>query len=310
MVRLTDCLSAGVLAKTFPLDAVHAVLAETGRASQRERELPAHVMTYDVLALALYSPAPYGEVLRTLLEGARWLAGPDTVAHVPGRSGLSQARTRLGAAPRRQLFARLVHPVATPATPGAFSRVWRLVSLDGTTLDVADTKANARTFGRPRASAGVHHQSAYPQMRLVGLTETGTHVVCAAALGPYATSEVMLAPAVLPALQPDMLCLADRCFPSFDLWQQATATGAALLWRIRKNEERPPAGAGALPGRLLPQRAAADVARAGDRPAADSRARHRVHAAEGAGGGARLPVGHDAPRSSGGPGGETGRAVP
>jgi len=138
-VRLTDCLSAGVLAKTFPLETVHAVLAETGRASQRERDLPAHVMAYYVIARALYSPAPYGEVLRTLLEGARWLAGPDATAHVPGRSGISQARTRLGEAPLRELFARVVHPVATPATLGAFYRRWRTVGLDGTTLDVADT---------------------------------------------------------------------------------------------------------------------------------------------------------------------------
>jgi hypothetical protein len=235
-IRLADCLSTGVLVKTFPLATVHAVLAETGRASQRERELPAHVMAYYVIALALYSPASYGEVLRSLLEGARWLAGPDAAVHVPGRSGISQARTRLGEAPLRQLFARVVHPVATPATPGAFYRRWRTVGLDGTTLEVADTRANARAFGRPTASRGT---SAYPQLRLVGLVETGTHVVFDAALGPYATSEVTLAAAVLPALTPGLLCLADRFFPSFDLWQAAAATGAQLLWRIRTNARLP-----------------------------------------------------------------------
>ncbi len=238
-VRLTDCLSAGVLAKTFPLATVHAVLAETGRASRRERDLPAHVMAYYVIALALYSPAPYGEVLRALVEGARWLAGPDAAGHVPGRSGISQARTRLGEAPLRELFTRVVHPVATPATPGAFYRQWRTVGLDGTTLDVADTRANDQAFGRPHASQGVHRQSAYPQVRLVGLVETGTHVVFAAALGPYATSEITLATDVLPALVPGMLCLADRLFPSFDLWQAAAATGAQLLWRIRNNARLP-----------------------------------------------------------------------
>lgn len=238
-VRLTDCLSAGVLAKTFPLETVHAVLADTGRTSQRERDLPAHVMAYYVIALALYSPAPYGEVLRSLLEGARWLAGPDAAVHVPGRSGISQARTRLGEAPLRELFARVAHPVGTPATPGAFYRQWRTVGLDGTTLDVADTRANDRAFGRPSASQGVHRQSAYPQVRLVGLVETGTHVVFAAALAPYATSEVTLAAEVLPALAPGMLCLADRLFPSFDLWQTAAATGAQLLWRIRRNARLP-----------------------------------------------------------------------
>jgi hypothetical protein len=85
----------------------------------------------------------------------------------------------------------------------------------------------------------VHRQSAFPQVRLVGLVETGTHVVFAAALAPYATSEVALAPDVLPALTPGMLCLADRFFPSFDLWQAAAATGAPLLWRIRKNTRLP-----------------------------------------------------------------------
>lgn len=239
-VRLTDCLNAGVLARTFPLETVHAVLAETDRASQRERDLPAHVMAYYVIALALYAPASYEEVLRSLLEGARWLAGPEATAHVPGRSGISQVRTRLGEAPLKQLFTRVVHPVASPTTPGAFYRhgdsAWRLVSVDGTTLDVADTKANVRTFDRPSAIRGT---SAFPQVRLMGLIETGNHVVFATALAPYATSELALAPEVLAQLRPDMLCLADRFFPSFDLWQEATAAGAAPLWRIRKNARLP-----------------------------------------------------------------------
>jgi len=240
--RLADCVTASVLAKAFPIETVHAVLADTGRASQRERELPAHVMVYYVIALALYMPAPYGEVLRSLLEGARWLAGPDVAPHVACRSAISQARTRLGEAPLQQLFARVVRPVATTATPGAFFRRWRTVSLDGTTFDVADTKANARAFGRPVASQGVHRHSAFPQLRLVALAETGTHVVFGAALGPYDCHELTLTPDVLTQLRPGMLCmlcLADRAFPSFDLWQTAAATGADLLWRIRTDARLP-----------------------------------------------------------------------
>jgi hypothetical protein len=107
------------------------------------------------------------------------------------------------------------------------------MSLDGTTLDVADTAANARAFGRPASSRGANPTGAFPQLRLVGLLETGTHVLCAAQLGRYRTSEVALATQVLPALTPEMLCLADRGFLSFDLWQAAAATGAALLWRAR-----------------------------------------------------------------------------
>lgn len=239
-VRLADCLSAGVLVKTIPLATVRGILAETGRASQRERELPAHVMMYYVIALALYNPAPYGEVLRCLLEGARGLAGPDATARIPGRSAVSQARARLGVAPLEQLFTRVARPVATAATPGAFYRQWRLVSLDGTSLDVADTRANARAFGRPAAPQGRHgHTSAYPQLRLVGLVETGTHVIWGAALAPYATGELARAAPLVAHLTPEMLCLADRLFPSFDLWQRAVATGAALLWRVRKNARLP-----------------------------------------------------------------------
>ena len=97
--RLTDFVSLGVLTASFPLDTVRAVLARTGRASERERELPAHVMVYYAIALALYADVATREVLRCLLEGARWLG--DAIAdHAPtGQSGISKARTRLGAAP-------------------------------------------------------------------------------------------------------------------------------------------------------------------------------------------------------------------
>lgn len=238
--RLTDYISLGVVAKTFPLDTVRAVLAETGTASQRERDLPAHVMVYYVIALALYMQTSYREVLRCLLEGVRWLAGPDTRLEPAGRSGISQARTRLGEAPLRRLYETVVAPVATEATRGAFYRhgnhAWQLVSLDGTTLDVPDTRANERAFGRAKAKRG---RSAFPQLRLVALVETGTHVVFGAALGGYRESEVTLAEPVVPHLRAGMLCLADRFFPSFDFFQQAAATGAALLWRIRKNARLP-----------------------------------------------------------------------
>ncbi len=234
--RLADYITLGVVAKTFPLETIHSLLAETGRASRRERDLPAHVMVYYVIALALYRDVSTREVLRCLLEGVRWLAGPDARLAPAGRSGISQARTRLGEAPLRRLYETVVRPVATAATPGAYYRQWRTVSLDGTTLDVADTPANVEAFGRPTASRGA---SAFPQVRLVTLAETGTHALFGARLAPYATSEVSLAHEVVAALMPGMLCLADRFFPGFDLWQRAAATGAELLWRIRKNARLP-----------------------------------------------------------------------
>jgi len=234
-IRLSDHLSLGVIARTFPPERVRQILAETGKASERERDLPAQVMVYYVMALALYMTASTREVLRCLLEGLRWLWGAEAFK-VAGKSGISQARTRLGDEPLCLLYERLVHPVATPATHGAWYRRWRLISLDGSCLDVADTAANRGAFGRPEASRGA---SAFPQLRFVALVENGTHVLFAARLDSFATGETTLAKRVLAALRPGMLCLADRQFFGHALWQEAAATGADLLWRVKRNLRLP-----------------------------------------------------------------------
>jgi len=230
--RITDYVSLGVIAKTFPLERVRSVLAATGKASERERDLPAHVLVYYAIALALYMQSSYREVLRCLLEGLQWLMDPAVAPRVAGNSGISQARTRLGWEPLRRLHDELVKPIAVAATRGAWYRGWRLVSLDGSTMDVADEQGNEEAFGRPGASRG---SSAYPQFRFVSLVESGTHVLFGTRMGPYATSENTLAKDVLGALDSGMLCLADRGFFGFEMWQQALATQAQLLWRCKKN---------------------------------------------------------------------------
>lgn len=229
--RLTDHISLAVLMASYPIETVHQVLQRTGRAGQRERDLPAHVMVYYAMALALYADVSTREVMRCLLEGVRWLGHPDAGTEPAGPSGISQARTRLGAGPLEQLYRAVVEPVAVEGTPGAFYRGWRVMSLDGTTLDAGDTTANARAFGRPRRACGVNTTGAFPQLRLVGLVETGTQVICGAQLGTCRTSEVALAADVLPSLTGEMLCLAERGLLGFDFWRTASATGAALVWR-------------------------------------------------------------------------------
>ncbi len=234
-VRVSDHISLGVIAKTFPPDRVQQVLAETGKASERERDLPAQVMVYYAIAMALYMGSSTREVLRCLLEGLRWLWGADAVK-VAGKSGISQARSRLGEMPLRRLYEQVVQPVATRATKGAWYRTWRLVSLDGSSLDVADKAENGIAFGYPGASRG---ESAFPQLRFVALVENGTHVLFGARLGGCADGETTLAHGVLPALRPGMLCLADRQFFGHALWQAGTATGADLLWRVKGNLRLP-----------------------------------------------------------------------
>ena len=230
--RITDYVSLGVITRTFPLKRVRAILASTGKTSLRERDLPAHVVVYYAIALALYMQSSYREVLRCLLEGLQWLIDPALTLKVAGHSGISQARTRLGWEPLRQLHDEVVKPIAVAATQGAWYGRWRLVSLDGSTMEVADEQINDKAFGRPGASRG---DSAYPQFRFVSLVESGTHVLFGTRMGPYATSENSLAKDVLGALDSTMLCLADRGFFGFEMWSQALATNAQLLWRIKKN---------------------------------------------------------------------------
>jgi Insertion element 4 transposase N-terminal/Transposase DDE domain len=228
-VRVSDHVSLGVIARTFPRAEVREVLAQSERLSERERDLPAHVMVYYVIALALYMGSSTREVLRCLLDGLRAIWGQAAVK-VAGKSAISQARSRLGEEPLRQLYERLVHPIATPATRGAWYRDWRLLSLDGSTLDVADSAANEAGFGRPGSGRG---PGAFPQLRLVSLLENGTHVLFGACVGRYSEGESTLARTVLGALRPGLLCLADRQFFSHALWRQAIASGADLVWRVK-----------------------------------------------------------------------------
>lgn len=232
-VDMAHLISTGVLASVCPRALIDEVLAQTGKASQRERRLPAPAVVYYVMALALWREAPLEEVLRVVCEGLQWLGGGQAGAVRAGKSAISQARTRLGPEVMAQLAQRVLRPLARPDAPGAWYRSWRLMAVDGTCMDVADEAVNAQHFGYPEASRG---QSAFPQARVLGLVECGTHAVVAAAIAPYSHSEVAMAAELLPSkLRADMLLMADRNFYSFKLWHQVCASGARLLWRVKSN---------------------------------------------------------------------------
>lgn len=232
-VDVAHLISAGVLASVCPRALIEEVLADTGKASQRERLLPAPAVVYYVMALALWREAPLEEVLRVVCEGLRWLGGGEAGAVQASKSAISQARTRLGSRAMRQLAERVLRPLAAPGASGAWYRRLRVMALDGSCMDVADEAANAEYFGYPGASRG---QSAFPQARLLGLVECGTHAVTAAEVAPYGHSEQAMAAHMLQAkLKPGMLVLAERNFYGFKLWQIACATGAMLAWRVKAN---------------------------------------------------------------------------
>jgi hypothetical protein len=236
--RLSDHISIGVLTRVFPPDLVDRVVKEAGRTEQRQRLLPARVVVYYVLGLSLFSQSAYEEVMRMLVEGLSWEGGWATAWNVPTKAALFKARTRLGPEPIEALYRECAVPLATKRTKGAFYKSWRLMSIDGTCLDVTDTAANEAAFGRP-GSKRENASGAFPQIRLVGLAECGTHAIIDAAIGKYTEAEVRLAPGLLGSFVPSMLVLADRNFFGFDLWKKAQETGADLLWRMKSNHVLP-----------------------------------------------------------------------
>ena len=238
---MSDLVSVGVLTRVFPPALVDEVIAASGRTEQRHRSLPARVMAYFAIGMGLYSEGSYEDILGQLTDGLAWVSGwsePSSAEYrLPSKSAIFQARARLGAEPVARLFAAVARPVAAVDTPGAWLAGRRLVAVDGTCLDVADTAVNAEHFGRPGVNKG--EKAAFPQARVLALAECGTHAIFAAQVGAYRESEGRLAERLLDAFTPGMLVLADRGFFSYVLWRKAVATGADLLWRIRTDKAGP-----------------------------------------------------------------------
>jgi hypothetical protein len=228
--RIAEALSIGLLGRAYPRRRVREILREAGRESVRRRDLPMEAVVYYVIALGLFMETSYGEVLRCLIEGLSWLEGQEP-ARAAGKSGITFARQRLGAGPLESLYNQC-RPQATAATPGAFYQGLRLVSVDGSTLALADTAANRASFGKPKASRG---ETAFPTLRFAALVETGTHLMFAAAMDRYSTGESTVAERLLPRIERGMLVLVDRLYGSYSFFHKLAATGAHILARTRSN---------------------------------------------------------------------------
>jgi hypothetical protein len=201
------------------------VLDDTGRRNRGHCRLTHAVMLWLVLAMGLLTDLPLREVLR---HAVRLRLGQK----LPGRAALCRARQRLGVAPVRRLFHAVVRPLARPERPG-FYRGWRLVGIDGMVLDVPDSPANARVFGRPTGGRG---DGAFPQVRKLSLVELGTHAELALVLKPCHTSEPAMIVALRRHLRPDMLLLCDRNFFSYACWRELSGRGMQLLFRVKKRQ--------------------------------------------------------------------------
>jgi hypothetical protein len=218
-----------VLTAWLPPGLVDEVVRAAGRASQRQRKLPARAVVYFVIALCLFSgadslaPPGYRAVMSSLLEG---VGGARRGGGLPVSAAFTRARQRLGAAPLRFLFEAIRGPLA-PAGSGAFALGLRLVAWDAALIGLRGLPALDAEFG-PATRSGA------PQIRLMTLIECGTRALLDATFGGARDApELALARQLTGALRPGMLLLADRLFPSYPLWDRAAATGAQLLWRAK-----------------------------------------------------------------------------
>jgi hypothetical protein len=217
------------LYQLLPAERLDFILRQTGRHSRRLRRLPAPAVAWLVVALPLFPDLPVPQVWRRLHPSA---GGPE-----PVESAFAQARRRLGAAPLRQLFEEVARPMATHQTAGAFYRGWRLMGLDSTVLDLPDTPANDRAFGRPGSGRA---PGAFPQLRLLALCELGTRAVCGAVLKPCRRNEQVMVPPLLDLLGPGMLLIWDRGFFGYELARRVVRSGAHLLARAPAGLALPP----------------------------------------------------------------------
>lgn len=231
--RLSDVVSVGVVTKVFRPDVVDEVIAQCGRTEQRHRSLPAQMMAYFAVGLALHADGSYEDVLELMADGLAWADSADAPVRLPSKSAISQARERLGSEPLRSLFEHVAEPLAKSGTAGCWLAGRRMVAIDGMTLDVPDSEVNAAHFGRPGVNKG--ERSAFPQARVVAIAECATRAMFDAVVGPYTTGENTLAVELVERLEPGMVLLADRGFCGYPLWDKAQATGADLLWRAKSN---------------------------------------------------------------------------
>jgi len=234
--RLSDYLSASLLARVYPAELVHQMLDTHGVNSQRVRNFPAVATAYYCMALSLYPEAAYEDVFAVVAQGLGWMQGSRAVQTVAS-SSISVARRKIGHEPLQALHERACVVLADPLKqPHAFYAGLRLVAIDGSNFELADEAANSAEFGRPGSRTG---RAAYPQAQCAILVECATHAIIGANLGPYRAAEWDICKPLLPRLTPGMLCLADRGFNGYAYWKTACETGAQLLWRCAANRQLP-----------------------------------------------------------------------
>jgi hypothetical protein len=226
--KFSHQFSLSLLEQIYPREVIAELLSQVNRWEQRERKLSQLVMVYLLLAWHLFCRESLRSVFLHLSAGLR-LCGLLSATAVPTKNAFLKRRKQLGVRFFRLLMRRVCRPRATVETPGAFAFGQRLVAIDGTLEDVADSPANARFFGRLATGTTA---SPYPQARCVYLAEVATHLIFDAIIAPCHASEQRLCWGLLHSITAEMLVLLDRGFVSGPFFEALRKRGAHVLARL------------------------------------------------------------------------------
>ena len=226
--QLSEHLAFEALGEVVTREVVDAVIGQTDAREERVRKLPAAVMLVFCIAMNLLAAESLGSVFARLVHGLKWSGIHKNALHA-SKGAVCQARYRLGARPLVALFHRVCHPLATAQTKEAFVFGLRHVAIDAQTLDLPDTDANERHFGRPTTARGI---CAFPQAYLVGLLECATHAFFDAALVPYRANLHRVARRLVRSLTKGMLVSVDSGLHSYALIDAIRAQDAQILSRL------------------------------------------------------------------------------
>lgn len=209
---------------------IEEALQQTGTMSMRRRRLPADLVVWLVIGMALMRARPIADVVSTL-----GLSLPDARRKEVAPSAIAAARQRLGEEPVSYLFHRTASKWACES---AARRPWRglaLFGIDGTTMRAADSPENRKHFGL--VDCGHRGESGYPIVRIAVLMALRSHLLADACFGPFDLGELRCASPLWGSIPDNSLTLIDRMFltPLVLLPLQQGGANRHWLTRAKKN---------------------------------------------------------------------------
>jgi hypothetical protein len=237
---LTSKISLSYLCKSYSKKLIDSAILDAGVKEQRVRILPSNIVFYYTLALVMYPGVAAKEVMRILLENIGFKTNKASLANASesftvAKSAITKARKRLGYESLKNIYDKHVNPIAIKGNKWSFYKDLRLVAIDGTIIDLPDSKENNDHFKRQMGDG----KSPFPQARMISIAECGTQVIFKSDIASIKIGEITMAKDMLKNLSKGMLCTADRNYACYELWDIADNTGASLLWRVKSNAKLP-----------------------------------------------------------------------